>query len=121
MGILDKNGQFTEKDTEKIDSFKILFRNLALTIVSFHEVAFSYERDFLIKSLNKCRTQLKEIVENHLSHKSIQRIDLVFDFFTKSSLLDMFFNTNNPESFQLRTRVMSDLAMLMEHAENVDG
>jgi hypothetical protein len=114
MGVLDKNEQFSDDDFKKIDVFKDQFKSLTLTLISFHEVAFSYERDFLIRLLNKCRDSLKAIVLKHLSAKSLVRIDSIFDFFTQQVVLDSFFS-HEEEAVLFRTNVIDDISRLVEN------
>jgi hypothetical protein len=58
------------------------------------------------------------ICEPHLSTKSIQRVDMIFDFFTRISLLDLLFNPANSESLELRTRIIKDIVALLDSADD---
>jgi hypothetical protein len=86
-----------------------------MTIVSFHELEFSYDRNYIIQSLNKCKSLLKDLVETHLSEKSLNRIEQVFNFFTKTELLDSFFRERDGDIKQLRSDIVRDMNKLLEN------
>ena len=111
---MDRNGSFNNQDLDKLEQFKKLFRALAMTLVSFHEVSFSYERNFLIRQLNKCRDQLKDIVEIHLSNKSCTRVDLIFDFYSQSNVLDNLFDPSNTDIFEIRSAIIKHIVTILD-------
>jgi len=59
--------------------------------VSFYEIEFSYDKNYLINYLFKCKEMLKELTKRHLTVKSLSRIDKVFDFFSNVMFLDSVF------------------------------
>ncbi|ESP03590.1 hypothetical protein LOTGIDRAFT_180080 [Lottia gigantea] len=95
IGILYKNDQFNGDELKMVENFKQKFHSLAMTVVSFHEVDFTYDRNYLRKSLEECKAILQTLVARHLTDKSKGRIDLVFDFFAQADLLDAVFQSDN--------------------------
>ena len=61
------------------------------TVISFFEVEFTFDKDFLLKNLNDCRNLLKSLVIEHLTDKSIGRIDHVLNFFSDEAFLEEMF------------------------------
>lgn len=57
----------------------ISFQNTQMTIISFHEVDFSFDLGFIQKSLAESKAILKQIIERHLTDKSLNRVDEVYN------------------------------------------
>lgn len=72
------------------------FTTIVKTVISFFEVDFTFDKVFLIKNINECRTFLKQLVGNHLTDKSLGRIDQVLDFFTDANFLEEMFRAESP-------------------------
>lgn len=92
-----------------------------MVVVSFHEVDFSYDRNYLIKSFEGCRQSLKELVKRHLSDKSQHRIDNVFNFLTNADFLDIAFemkNSANVEQYRnIRSEMANGIKVLLENSK----
>ena len=86
-----RNDQFNAEELALGEKFKSKFRQTSLTVVSFHDVEFSYDQIFLQRELEDCETLLHEIVQRHLTEKSHRRIDMVFAFFKDGQLMDKLF------------------------------
>lgn len=91
IGILFKNNQFSNEELSIGLQLRKKLRNAALTIISFHEVDFSYDHAFIIKLVEEIGSLLHQLVNEHLTQKSHQRIDSVIDTFSNKELLDMVF------------------------------
>ncbi|GAB6018733.1 hypothetical protein CHUAL_000408 [Chamberlinius hualienensis] len=113
IGILSRNDQFTNDELILAEKFKRKFHSLAMTIISFFEVDFSYDRNFLNQSLNECCAMLKQLVGNHLTDKSLSRIDHVFSFFSDPEHLDMVFKKEGEHRASLG-RIVEDMHKLMD-------
>lgn len=113
IGILARNDQFSNDEIMLAEKFKRKFHSLAMTIVSFYEVDFSYDRNFLIQSLNECCAMLKQLVGNHLTDKSLSRIDNVFSFFAQPAHMDMVFKKDGEHRASLG-RIVDDMHKLMD-------
>lgn len=59
--------------------------------VSFYEIEFSYDKNYLTNYLFKCKEMLKELTKRHLTDKTLCRIDKIFDFFSNVTFLDSVF------------------------------
>lgn len=113
VGILYHNEQFTSDEISLADKFKRKFHTVCMTVVSFYEVDFSYDRNFLITALNECRAMLKELVQPHLTEKSLGRIDNVFNFFTDQELLEALFRSDGDHRARLGV-IVEDLNKLLD-------
>ena len=91
IGLLYKNNQFNTAELETGSKLRTKLRHAALTVISFHEVDFTYDRGFLVKLVNELGDMLHKLVERHLTNKSHQRIDSVIGMFGNGELLDKVF------------------------------
>ncbi|KAI8777559.1 tumor necrosis factor alpha-induced protein 8 [Biomphalaria glabrata] len=112
VGILYKNDQFNRDELSLVDKFKQKFHSLAMTVVSFHQVDFTYDKAFMRKSLEECRQLLQSIIERHLTDKSKTRVDLVFHTFCEPEFLDAVFTNTSYKS--LMDAIIDDLNALMD-------
>ncbi|XP_050401256.1 tumor necrosis factor alpha-induced protein 8-like protein [Patella vulgata] len=113
IGILYKNDQFNGEELKMVENFKQKFHSLAMTVVSFHEVDFTYDRSYLRKSLEECKAILQSLVARHLTEKSKNRIDIVFDFFQNPELLDSVFQTDSQYK-DIMDLIVKDLNKMMD-------
>lgn len=113
IGILYRNEQFSVEELGIADSFKKKFRTIAMTIVSFYQVDFTFDKNFLHGAFNECCSLLCQLVQRHLTTKSLGRINNVFSFFGNPSFLEMMFRVDSPYRSTLGTMV-DDLNKMME-------
>ena len=113
IGILTRNDQFSREEIGLAEQFKRKFHTVAMTIVSFYEVDFTFDKNFLSKALNECGALLKQMVQRHLTEKSLWRIDHVFQFFGNPSFLEALFKSNGPHT-DILSRMVIDLNRLLE-------
>lgn len=113
VGILYRNEQFSRDELNLAESFKKKFHAAAMTIVSFYEVDFSFDKMFLMQCLNECSVILKQLVQNHLTDKSLSRIDHVFKFFGDASFLESIFRRDS-EHRELMGKIVTDMHKLLE-------
>lgn len=92
VAILYRNDQFNADELKTVETFKSKFHSLSMTVVSFHEVDFTYDKAFLKTSVEECRQLLQTVIGRHLTDKSKNRADLVFNFFNSEELMDEIFN-----------------------------
>jgi len=111
--FLAKNEQFTNEEIKQASEFQCKFHKTAKTIVSFHEVDFSYDQKFLSKLLGECQSLLKVIVANHLTEKSLGRIDMVFGFFSNAQFLDTIFKKKSDYT-EIMSRIITDMNSALE-------
>lgn len=91
VGILYKNHQFNDEEIALGFKLRKKLRNAAMTVVSFHQVDFSYDRAFLVALVGECSDIIHKLVERHLTPKSHQRISSFMDIFGNGDLLDKVF------------------------------
>lgn len=83
--------------------------------VSFYEIEFSYNRNYLINYLSKCKETLKELTKRHLTDKTLSRIDKVFDFFSNVVFLDsVFIKRSDPELVETVRILINGLKELLD-------
>lgn len=138
ISLLARNEQFSQEELSVASDFQSKFHKAAKTVISFYEVDFSYDQKFLIQVnltnlsyifkssaiivplflqlLTECRNLLKQIVQPHLTEKSLGRIDLVFGFFSNPVFLDMIFKKNS-EYNEIMTKIISDMHSALEQGE----
>lgn len=87
-----------------------------MAVISFHEVEFSFDLNYLQKSLEESQATLKTIVERHLTDKSIGRIDEVFAFFNDSKLLETCFRIDSPYR-EVVAAIVKDLNSAMDNGD----
>lgn len=66
-----------------------------MAVVSFHELEFSFDKSYLTRSLERCRTAVHCLIGSHLTDKSQDRCDQVFDFLTHPEFLEAVFGQNS--------------------------
>jgi len=94
IGILLRNDQFNAQEVKLTQQFQQKFHNVIMTAISFHEVDFTFDRDFLISQFQNLEDMLQKIVERHLRDKSQKRITFIFDFFKSGDFLDKLFSSD---------------------------
>ncbi|XP_048381449.1 tumor necrosis factor alpha-induced protein 8 isoform X2 [Stegostoma tigrinum] len=92
LGVLYRNSQFNQDELMLVEKFKKKVHQLAMTIVSFHQVDFTFDRHVLSKLLNECRDLLHQIIDRHLTTKSHGRINHVFNHFSDCEFLAVLYN-----------------------------
>lgn len=96
IGLLYRNKQFNAEELALGAKFHSKLRKAALTVISFYEVDFTYDRTFLVQVVNECGDMLHKMVDRHLSEKSHTRINMVISNFSNGPLLDKVFLPDGP-------------------------
>ncbi|XP_059825616.1 tumor necrosis factor alpha-induced protein 8 isoform X2 [Hypanus sabinus] len=94
--VLNRNNQFNEDEMLLMEKFKKKVHQLAMTVVSFHQVDFTFDRNVLSKLLNDCRDMLHQIIDRHLTAKSHGRVNHVFNHFADCEFLAALYNPFGP-------------------------
>ncbi|XP_029426781.1 tumor necrosis factor alpha-induced protein 8 isoform X3 [Rhinatrema bivittatum] len=92
LAILYRNNQFNQDEIALMEKFKKKVHQLAMTVVSFYQVDFTFDRNVLSKLLNECRDMLHQIIQRHLTAKSHGRVNNVFDHFSDCEFLAALYN-----------------------------
>jgi len=116
IGVLLKGEHFSMEQQRQLDEFVKKFRQLILTVTSFVQVDFSYDRLFLKKQMDESQAIVLDIIRPHLTEKSAQRVNKVFSNFGREDFLDAVFR---PQSIygDLRRQIGTDLSSLIETGE----
>jgi len=96
IGILTQNDQCSDAEEQIAHNFTEMLRTMAKTIASFIEVDFTYDRKFLLTAVSECEVEMKSLVQNHLTDKSLSRITFLADHLRDTSLLDSAFTSGTP-------------------------
>ncbi|XP_018412809.1 PREDICTED: tumor necrosis factor alpha-induced protein 8 [Nanorana parkeri] len=96
LAVLYRNSQFNQDEIALMEKFKRKVHQLAMTVVSFHQVDYTFDRNVLSKLLNECRDLLHQVIQRHLTAKSHGRINNVFDHFSNCEFLAALYNPFGP-------------------------
>ncbi|XP_074034823.1 tumor necrosis factor alpha-induced protein 8-like protein sigmar isoform X2 [Leptinotarsa decemlineata] len=116
LGVLHRNNMLSEEEIKQAEKFKAKFRIAGMAIISFYEVDFSYDRNYIVQALNESQKCLEIIVSKHLTDKSLSRIESVFSFFGNDQFLDAMFKRDS-EYREALGRVVSDLNKAIENGD----
>lgn len=86
LGIVSRSEHFPVDQQSQLGQIQRQMRQLCLTVISFGRVSFSYDRTYLSVLLKEIHRRLIPLVEQNLSDKSKQRIDMIFDHICKVNL-----------------------------------
>ncbi|KAL1117836.1 hypothetical protein AAG570_004151 [Ranatra chinensis] len=113
VGVLYRNGQFSQEELRYAEKFKNKFHSAAMAVISFHEVEFSYDRNYLVSALRESHSCLGQLVGRHLTDKSMARIDSVFGFFANPGFLDAVFRTGSDHR-EMLAKLVQDMNKAMD-------
>lgn len=116
LAILQKNDVFTEDETRMTNTFYQKFLKLQMSIISFFEVDFSFDLNYLQTLISEVHQLLRKIVNGHLTDKSLQKIDEIFDSFNNPQFLESIFKADSPHR-ELMENIVADLNKVMEQSE----
>ncbi|KYQ60325.1 Tumor necrosis factor alpha-induced protein 8-like protein [Trachymyrmex zeteki] len=108
IGLVQRSHQFRSNDAEKLEEIREALGTVVMTVVSFYEVDYSYDQEYLTGSMERCRTLLQQLIKPHLTDKSSQRCDQVFDFLAYPKFLDSVFRYDS-EHRPILGMLVSDL------------
>ena len=92
---MHRNQQLGQADESKIAEVRSSLRATAMAVVSFYELDYSFDKGYLTKSLERCRSAIQSLIKPHLTDKSQDRCDLVFDFVTHPDFLEAIFRQDS--------------------------
>ncbi|KAL1788095.1 tumor necrosis factor alpha-induced protein 8 isoform X2 [Sigmodon hispidus] len=92
LAILYRNNQFNQDELALMEKFKKKVHQLAMTVVSFHQMEYTFDRNVLSRLLNECRDLLHDIIQRHLIAKSHRPVNNVFDHFSDCDFLAALYN-----------------------------
>ena len=104
MGILIQNNQLSSEEMQLVEELKSNALQLAMTFISFSEVDFTYDGDYLAELLESTKALLhRVIVSTRLPNKWHGRVDRTFNYFGNGDLLDNLFQPDGPYSQHLKS------------------
>ncbi|EGD78663.1 hypothetical protein PTSG_01642 [Salpingoeca rosetta] len=112
LGLLLSKNQFSGKELALLEEFRKKTKHGALTLVSYHEVAFTFDQEYLSGVMKESRDLLQQVIARHLTDKSKGRVDNVFSFYGDGDRLARFYN--DPKHEELRGAMMTCLSKVLE-------
>ncbi|KAJ8672845.1 hypothetical protein QAD02_004105 [Eretmocerus hayati] len=91
IGLLHRNNQLGPDDLAHMEEVRRSLRSCAMVVLSFYELEFSYDKAYLTRSLERCRSAVQALIRPHLTDKSCERCDLVFGFLGHPDFLEATF------------------------------
>uniref|UniRef100_W6NBX9 Uncharacterized protein n=1 Tax=Haemonchus contortus TaxID=6289 RepID=W6NBX9_HAECO len=85
IGLLARNDMLSETDIKQLENVQKQLHSLALTIISFVQVKYSFERTHLIELLKSMQQSLTPLVTLRLSDKSTRRLEHVITHLPNSN------------------------------------
>ncbi|XP_013873170.1 tumor necrosis factor, alpha-induced protein 8-like protein 2 B [Austrofundulus limnaeus] len=113
IGVLYRNHRFSEEELKIAQDFKKKLHQGAMTAISFYEVDFTFDKAVMSELLNSCRDLLINLVNTHLTAKSHDRINHVFNHYSDPQLLTKLYDPNGPFKPNL-TKICTGLNKLIE-------
>ena len=91
IGMLERSDKFSAAERNSLLAIQRNLRTVAMTLISFHQVEHTYDRNFLVKYVTGLQSDLKRLVAPHLTDKSLGRVDNVLEFFAHAQFLDALY------------------------------
>ena len=115
LGMLLRGEKFTTEEKQKLVKIQKNLRTVAMTLISFYEVDHTYDRNFVIKYLTELETLLKNLITNHLTDKSVSRVEQIFGVVKTADFLDsVYVPKKNVEMRDIMGKVVIDLNKCIE-------
>ncbi|XP_043836412.1 tumor necrosis factor alpha-induced protein 8-like protein 3 [Dromiciops gliroides] len=92
IGILYRNNQFNQEEMEIVEKLRKKLNQTAMTMVSFYEVEYTFDKNVLSQLLNECKDLLHELVGRHLTPRTHGRINHVFNHFADVEFLSSLYS-----------------------------
>uniref|UniRef100_A0A0N4ZYY2 Tumor necrosis factor alpha-induced protein 8-like protein n=1 Tax=Parastrongyloides trichosuri TaxID=131310 RepID=A0A0N4ZYY2_PARTI len=89
--IIDQDGGVSNENAKLFQSLERIFKSFVLTFISFNQVDFSYDRNFIAKQLDQLQGNATILVDTYLSDKSSRRCDFIFEQINNPQFLDNLF------------------------------
>ncbi|XP_069914780.1 tumor necrosis factor alpha-induced protein 8-like protein 1 [Oryctolagus cuniculus] len=102
LDVLLRAGQLAAAELAQLQRLRRRARSLALTALSFQQVAFTFDRRVLAAGLLECRDLLLQAAGPHLTAKSHGRIQRVFRHFADGDFLAALYGPAEPYRSHLR-------------------
>lgn len=114
VAVLHRSGCFGPSELALAARFRQKLQQGAMTALSFGEVDFTFEAAVLTGLLTECRDMLLELVAQHLTPKSHNRIRHVFDHFSDPGLLTALYG---PDFTQHLGKICDGLRKMLDEGK----
>eukprot|EP00092_Neocalanus_flemingeri_P002964 GFUD01003170.1.p1 GENE.GFUD01003170.1~~GFUD01003170.1.p1 ORF type:complete len:205 (-),score=73.00 GFUD01003170.1:408-1022(-) len=115
IGMLQRGDKFSREEKANLVQIQKNLRTVAMTLISFYQVDHTYDRNFVIKYLTELETLLKNLISNHLTDKSVGRVEQIFGVVKTPEFLDsVYVPKKNSEMREIMGTVVSDLNCCLE-------
>ncbi|KAL3123655.1 hypothetical protein niasHT_005683 [Heterodera trifolii] len=121
VGLLCRENKLSEEQQRLLSAVESEFGRLALTIQSFRKVQFSYNRTFLLSSIDAIHRSILKIVEQTLSEKSAKRVENVFGHFSNDEFLDFVFTSSGAIHTEMVRQFAAELDNLLAIGTEEEG
>ena len=113
--MLLRGEKLTSEEKQNLVKIQKNLRTVAMTLISFYEVDHTYDRAFVIKYLTELETLLKKVIINHLTDKSVARVEQIFGVVKTPDFLDnVYVPKKNKEMRDIMGKVVIDLNKCIE-------
>ena len=113
--MLLRGEKFSDEEKQSLLQIQKKLRTVAMTLISFYEVDHTYDRAFVIKYLTELETLLKNLIINHLTDKSVARVEQIFGVVKTPDFLDsVYVPKKNVEMRDIMGKVVIDLNKCIE-------
>ena len=115
IGMLFRGEKFSADEKKDLREIQKSLRSTSMTLISFYETDYTYDKGFLIGNISGLEEKLKVLVAPHLTEKSVGRVEQIFSVMKTSDFLDgIFVPDQKPEMRPLMGEVIADLNACME-------
>lgn len=112
IGLLFKNDKLNQNELKECNNFRQNFHIFVKSALSFYEVDFTFDYEYLSSILTSCRNSINSVIRNHLTDKSLKRVENVFDFFKERQFLEEVFKNSKYSSFM--DSIVKDTRVLLD-------
>ena len=108
--MLQRGDKFSTEEKDSLIHIQKNLRTVAMTLISFYQVDHTYDRNFVIKYMIELETLLNQLISNHLTDKSVGRVEQIFVVVKTPEFLDsVYVPKKNSEMREIMGTVVSDL------------
>ena len=113
--MLQRGEKFNADEKTSLFQIQKSLRTIAMTLISFYQVDHTYDRNFVIKYMGDLETLLKNLISNHLTDKSVGRVEQIFNVVKTPEFLDsVYVPKKNSEMREIMGTVVNDLNCCLE-------
>ncbi|XP_067928591.1 tumor necrosis factor alpha-induced protein 8-like protein isoform X1 [Watersipora subatra] len=113
IAILMRNDQFNNEELDLIVDFKKKFKTLVMTVTSFVEVDFTFDKHFLSKSFAESSNMIQRLIARHSKEKTKNKVLHVFQLLGNTDFLEKVFTPDSKYS-PIMSKIAKQLDDLME-------